>query len=105
MKIIFLTIYILFIQANSHIKNNPIELLTSISKPLAPIVLSSTDNYYYIITSGIDLKIDKDSGDIINKTINNIISSNYIYHVDNSNNNYIYNSIYYYKITFFFKLN
>ena len=57
---ILVIIIILFIQTNSQIKQNPILLINSI-EPIDPLVLSSKDQYYYIITSGKDLQIEKDN--------------------------------------------
>ena len=72
---------ILFIQTisqvNIPIKDNPIFLTDHEN----PFVLSSTDDldYYYVITKGINLKINKKSGDIYNQSDNSFTSSNYIY--------------------------
>ena len=55
---ILIIIIIFFVQINSQIKQNPILLINS-TEPIDPLVLSSKDEYYYIITSGQDLKIEK----------------------------------------------
>ena len=82
------------IPINTQIIENP-KLLVNSSNPF---VLSTTDDYYYVITKGKNLKIDKESGDIYNISENSFTSQNYIYISDNSNNNYIYYSNIYYKI-------
>ena len=61
MKKFYILFIVLFAQANPQIKQNPILLINS-TEPIDPLVLSSKDEYYYIITSGQDLKIEKDSG-------------------------------------------
>ena len=58
MKKFYFLFVILFIQNNSQIKQNPIFLVESIE----PFVLSTNDNYYYVITLGKNLKINKESG-------------------------------------------
>ena len=86
---IFITLFILTLTnyTNLQIKYNPIFL---VKKPY-PFVLSTTaDDYYYVITAGKSLKINKESGKI-EKNISNIFTAyGYIYIVDNSNNNYLY---------------
>ena len=74
-----LTIY------NQQIKQNPILFENTEN----PFVLSTTDDYYYVITKGKDLKINKTSAQKEEKA--NFLSS-YIYIFDNSNNNYIYSN-------------
>ena len=96
MKKIFLLFIIFFIRTNSQIKENPIFLVNTTN----PFVLSTNDNYYYVITKGKSLKINKESGNIENITINDFTNSNYIYIVDNSYNNYIYYSNKYYHIIY-----
>ena len=102
MENIYFLLLILFIQTisqvNIRIKDNPIFL----TEHENPFVLSTTDDldYYYVITKGINLKINKKSGDICNQSDNSFTSSNYIYFFDNSNNNYIYYSNEYYKINY-----
>ena len=81
-------------QNNTLIKVNPIFLVNNEN----PFVLSTTDDYYYVITKGTNLKIDKKSGDIYNTSENFFIDTNYIYFFDNSNNNYVYYLKEYYKI-------
>ena len=88
------------IQINIQIIENP-KLLVNSSNP---VVLSTTDDYYYVITKGKNLKIDKESGDIYNISENSFTNTNYIYISDNSNNNYLYYSNKYYKIYFFIRL-
>ena len=96
MKKLFFLFIVLFIRTNSQIKENPIFLVNASN----PFVLSTNDDYYYIITAGRSLKINKEFGNIENITINNFTDSNYIYIVDNSYNNYIYYSNKYYHIIF-----
>ena len=81
---------------NIPIKENPI-FLTNNSYPF---VLSTLDDYFYVITKGKDFKIDKISGDIYNISENNLDRQNYIYIFDNSNNNYIFYSNKYYEIIY-----
>ena len=96
-KILFIII-IFFVQTNSQIKQNPILLINS-TEPIDPLVLSSKDEYYYIITSGQDLKIEKDSGNIISSANNNNFkTSNFVNYIENINNNYIYNITNYFSI-------
>ena len=50
-------------QINIQIKENPILLINS----SYPFVLSTTDkNFYYVITKGYSMKVNKESGDIYN---------------------------------------
>ena len=100
MVILFLLLNILFIQNNSQIKENPINLTSSLNNRLYPLVLTSSDEYYYVLTSMNDLQIEKESGDVKNIKENNIISQNTIHHVDNSNNNYLFNWNDYYFINY-----
>ena len=80
---ILILIIIFFVQTNSQIKQNPILLINS-TEPIDPLVLSSKYQYYYIITSGKDLQIEKESGNIISSFDNNIKTSNYVNYVDNA---------------------
>ena len=96
MKKIFFLFIVFFIRTNSEIKENPIFLVDTKN----PFVLSTNNDYYYAITAGKSLKIDKESGKIENITINSFTNLNYIYIVDNSYNNYIYYSNKYYLIIF-----
>ena len=100
MKNFCFLLIVLFIQTltqnNTLIKVNPIFLANNEN----PFVLSTTDAYYYVITKGTNLKIDKKSGDIYNTSENFFINKNYIYIFDNSNNNYVYYSKEYYKIIY-----
>ena len=95
MEFYFLFI-ILFIQSNSQIKQNPIFLVESIY----PFVLSTNDNYYYVITLGKNLKINKESGIQVNVSDNGAVRENYIFVADNSYNNWVYYSKAYYKIIY-----
>ena len=96
MKKLFFLFIVLFIRTNSQIKENPIFLVNASN----PFILSTNDDYYYVITAGRSLKINKEFGNIENITINNFTDANYIYIVDNSYNNYIYYSNKYYHIIF-----
>ena len=90
MKKLYFFLFIgFFIQTNLLIKENPIFLVNS--KNL--IVLSTNDDYYYVITSNKSFKLKKNSGDIkiINNNIFNIFDYNYF--SDNEYNNYLYKYI------------
>ena len=79
MKKLYFLIVVLFIKINSQIKENPIFLVQSID----PFVLSTNDDYFYLITLGKNLKIKKESGNIVNITDNYAIKANYIFVADN----------------------
>ena len=96
MKKLYFLIVVLFIKINSQIKENPIFLVASKN----PFVLSSNDDYFYLITIGKNLKIQKESGIITENTDNNTIRTDYIFIADNSYNNYIYYDDIYYKIIY-----
>ena len=84
-------------EINSQIKNNPF-FLDNNKYPL--LLNTNDDNYFYVIFSGKNLQIEKESGKIIN-TMNNVIySSDFIHIFDNNNNNYLYYSNKYYLITY-----
>ena len=88
---------ILFLQTNSQQKINPIHLIEN----KYPFVLSSTDDYYYVITKGKSLKIQKESGNIIDLRDQNIFNSqDYVYITDNLNNNFLYYQHKYYNIIY-----
>ena len=88
---------ILFIHINSQQKINPIHLI----KDKYPFVISTTDNYYYVIAKEKCLKIQKETGNTINARESKIINSqNYVYITDNSNNNYLYYQYGYYNIIY-----
>ena len=95
MRTFLLILIILLIQNNSQIIIEPIILIESQN----PFVLSSFDNYYYVITSGKSLQIEKETGNIINSESNNIPSS-FINIVTNSNDNFVYYSGKYYEINY-----
>ena len=88
MKKFYFLFIILFIQSNSQIKQNPIFLVESIY----PFVLSTNDNYYYVITLGKNLKINKESGILEDISDNGAVRENYIFVADNSYNNWVYYS-------------
>ena len=94
-KLYFLFIT-LFIQSFSQIKQNPIFLVESVN----PFVLSTNDNYYYVITLGKNLKIIKESGIIEDKSDNGAVRADYSFISDNSYNNWIYFSNSYFKIIY-----
>ena len=96
MKKFYFLFVILFIQCNSQIKENPIFLVESIE----PFVLSTNDNYYYVITLGKNFKINKESGNIEDISDNGASRANYIFVADNSNNNWVYYSNAYFKIIY-----
>ena len=105
MVILFLLLIILIIRTNSQIKNNPIYLTNKGNL----FVLNSTDDYYYVITSGESFQIEKESGNIINSSYNNLKISNSFLVKDFSGNNYIFkkntyfsfqNIYYYYYINY-----
>ena len=96
-KIFFLFIA-LFIQT-TQINENP-KILAEVPYP---IVLSTNEsNFYYIIAEGKSMKIEKESGNILEMSENEFNMLNYLYIVDNSNNNYLcsLNSNEYYKIIY-----
>ena len=93
---IYLLIISLLIQTNSQIKNNPIFLVNKSS----PFVVSSNDSYYYVLTEGKNLKINKEYGNIENITYFTQTSSKYFYVKDNKYNNYKYFQNKYYKINY-----
>ena len=95
MEFYFLFI-ILFIQFNLKIKQNPIFLVESIY----PFVLSTNNNYYYVITLGKNLKINKESGILEDISDNGAVRENYIFVADNSNNNWVYYTKEYFKIIY-----
>jgi len=94
-KLYFLFIT-LFIQSFSQIKQNPIFLAESI----CPFVLSTNDNYYYVITMGKNLKIKKESGNIEGISDNDLISEDYIFISDDSYNSLINYSNKYFLIIY-----
>ena len=98
MKNFYFLFIVLFIRThtNIQIKENPIFLV----KSKAPFVLSTTDNYYYVITKDKSLKINKESGNIENEKSNSFTTFNYMYIFDNSNNNYMRYSNDYYEIKY-----
>ena len=86
MVILFSLLIFLIIQVNSQIKNNPIYLTNKRNL----FVLNSTDDYYYVITSGESFKIKKKSGNIIYRSDNNFNISNFILVKELLGNNYIF---------------
>ena len=98
MEKIYFLFFVIFVQINSQIKENPI-FLTNNAKPF---ILSTNDSdFYYVITEGESLKMNKESG-IINMTKNYPIdtSNSYFFIVDKAYNNYIYYKNNYYKIKY-----
>lgn len=98
-KLLFLFI-VLLIRTNSQIIENPIFLFET----KYPFALSTDDEEddYYIITEGKSLQIDKDTGEIIDIKNNTFIISEYVYILDKSYTNYLYNmnSNNYYEIIY-----
>ena len=94
-KLYFLFIT-LFVQSFCQIKQNPIFLVESVE----PFVLSTNDNYYYVITLGKNLKIIKESGIIEDNSDNGAVRADYSFISDNSHNNWIYFSNSYFKIIY-----
>ena len=88
-KLYFFLFIAFFIYTNSQIKENPIFLVESKNV----FVLSTNDDYYYVITTNKSFKIKKGTGDIkeIENKISNIFAYNYL--VDNEYNNYLYKYI------------
>ena len=93
--ILFLLL-LLYIQENPQIIDNPRFLN---NKPY-PFELSSNNDYYYVVTSGEILTIEKESGNIISRKNEINYTENFINIMDNSYNNYIYDSNIYYKIVY-----
>jgi len=90
-KLYFFIFIFLFTRINLKIKENPIILVEAEN----PFVLSTNDDYYYVMTKGKSLKIEKESGVIINITDNQFSSSEIFFNIiEYSNNNYINNYIY-----------
>ena len=97
MKKFYFLFIILFFRINSQIKENPKFLVESKN----PYVLSTNDNYYYVMTLGKSLKINKESGEIEKNINNNYKDSNYyFYFEDKSYNNYLFYSNKYYQIIY-----
>ena len=96
MKKFYFLLILLFLKSSLQIKQNPIYLVDRKN----PFVLSSNDNYYYVITIGNNLKINQESGNMENNTDNYADEESYIFIADNSYNNYLYYSNEYYKIIY-----
>ena len=97
MKKLFVLLVILFTQTKQQIKENPLFLVESKN----PFLLSTNDDYFYLITIGKNLKIEKDSGNIEDNTENNILTEDdYIFIADYLYNNYIYFSNRFYHIIY-----
>ena len=87
-KLSFLFILI-FTYINSQSNENPKFLVESKN----PFVLSTNDDYYYVLTENYFLKINKETGDIENNDyIENFVGTSeyYFYIADNSYNNYLF---------------
>ena len=83
----FFIFFVLFIQINAEIINNPFILINS----SYPFLLSTSNNdYYYVITSGKSLKIERETGSIAQSWSTENYPENFIYILDNSKNNFIY---------------
>ena len=96
MRKFYILFIILFIQCNSQTKENPKFLTES----LYPFVLSTNDNYYYVIALGEQMKIKKDSGNIEETGNNGAERQDYIFVADNSYNNWVYIAKKYYEIIY-----
>ena len=97
MKRLYFLFINLFFRINSQIKNNPISLI----QDECPFVLSSTDDYYYIIGKKKCLKIQKEFENITDIKNQDIFeSSDYFFFTDYSNNNYLYYQNNYYTINY-----
>ena len=88
-QIYILYIFLFYRTINLQIKENPIFL---INKAFPYVLSTNDDDYYYIITEGSSLKINKEYGVIENIYYNpfNQTSFDYFYIVENLSNNYIY---------------
>ena len=87
----------ILIQINSEIILNPIK----ITDDSCPFVLSSEDDYYYILTRKAIITIEKNNGNITNNKIHKIsLSSDFIVFDDNSYNNYLYDNDDYFYINY-----
>ena len=101
-KLYFFLFIVFFIRTNSQIKKNPIFLVEAENI----FVLSTNDDYYYVLTTNKDFKIKKESGDIETISNNTFNISDYKYLEDKAYNNYLYkhtNNEYYnrnYKLNF-----
>ena len=95
-KILYILFILLFIHINSQKKQNPILLVESTN----PFVLSTNNNYYYVITIGYNMKINKESGIIEDKTENHAVVENYIFVSDRQYNNWVYYEKIYYEIIY-----
>ena len=78
--------FVFFIRINSQIKENPIFLVEAENI----FVLSTNDDYYYVLTTNKDFKIKKESGDIETISNNTFNISDYKYLEDKAYNNYLY---------------
>ena len=87
-KLYFLFLLIL-VQNNSQIKENPIFLIEEKN----PVVLSTIDDYYYVMAERNYIKIEKDSGSL-EDTMGSLKdeSENYFYFTDNLYRNYLFHS-------------
>ena len=97
MVIMFFLLIILFFQfIKTNFMNNPILL----NYQKYPFVLPYYDNnYYYIITTGQNLKINKENGSVENIGENNF-SNKPLYCFDKSNNSYIYEEKIFYNVSY-----
>ena len=77
--ILFLLL-LLYIQENSQIIDNP----RFLNNKSHPFVLSPNNDYYYVVTSGEILTIEKESGNIISRKNEINYTENFINIMDNS---------------------
>ena len=96
MKKFYILFIALFAQANPQIKQNPIFLINS----KKPFILYTNNDYYYVTTIGKDLKIEKNSGNIIAQKENQAVDDTIIFVADNLYNNFVYNSKRLYSIVY-----
>ena len=96
MEIIRFVLISFFIQEiYAIITNNPIKL----NEKKYPFVLPySDDNYYYVISTGKILKVDKQS-EYFDKIGTNFFDGEPLYCSDNSNNSYLFLNKYFYNIS------
>ena len=96
MEKLYILFIVLLIQTNQQIKLNPIFIVESKN----PVLLSTDDDYFYLLTNGKNFKIEKDSGNIVNYSNNSAAEDDYIFIADNSYNNYVYISKIFYHIIY-----
>ena len=97
MKKSYFYFILLFIHTNLQIKNKQ----KLIAESAYPFVLSTTNDYYYVITNSNYFKIQKESGNVGNIGTQSLFSSsNYVFITDNLNKNYLSKETDYYTIKY-----